>query len=219
MTLAPINVLLLDDHPVVTEGVRALLERQPDLEVIGQAGSLAAVLESDLTADVIIADLMLDPRLRDQAVVSTLAARFPDAGILVLTMVDDPVVVRQTLAEGAKGYVLKGAAASVLVDAVRSVARGEQYVQPSLGAAIASGQDAPTGGPGRVVMQLTDREREVLRLIALGHTNTEIAVVLSIAVRTVEAHRSHIFDKLGVRSRAELVQMAVAAGLVVFPQS
>ena len=213
MSGIPIALFLLDDHPVVTAGLRVLFEREPDVEVVGEATSLADVVATQPRIDVIVADLMLGEPATEE-VVSTLVARFPDSRVLVLTMVDDPAEVRRALAHGASGYVLKGAAADVLVDAVRAVAGGELYVQPSLGAVLARPDESSEACDA--VASLTDREQEVLRLIALGHTNNEIAATLAVAVRTAEAHRSHILEKLGVRTRAELVRIAVASELVDF---
>jgi two-component system response regulator NreC len=208
-----IQVLLMDDHVVVREGLRALLERQDDIDVMAEASSVAEAVALDVDPDVIVADLML-PDERGVEVVRRLKERHQKAAILVLTMVDNPTDVQQCLAAGARGYLLKETAGSELVDAVRKVAGGEDYLQPSLGAALAKWKESPGRVRARAVDDLTPREREVLRLIALGHTNTEIATMLYVSVRTVENHRAGVMRKLGLRSRAELVRHAAEAGLI-----
>ncbi len=212
MTDGKISVLLMDDHAVVREGLRALLERQPDIQVLAEAGSVAEALEADVDPDVVVADLVL-PDDRGADVVRRLRERYPSSAILVLTMVDNPTDVQLCLAAGARGYVLKETASTELVDAVRKVAGGEDYLQPSLGAALARWRDAPGRVHARAIDDLTPREREVLRLIALGHTNAEIATMLYVSVRTVENHRASVLRKLGLRTRAELVRHATEAGL------
>ena len=213
MSDGKIQVLLMDDHVVVREGLRALLERQDDIDVMAEASSVAEAVALDVEPDVVVADLML-PDERGVEVVRRLKERYQKAAILVLTMVDNPTDVQQCLAAGARGYLLKETAGSELVDAVRKVAGGEDYVQPSLGAALAKWKESPGRVRARAVDDLTPREREVLRLIALGHTNTEIATMLYVSVRTVENHRAGVMRKLGLRSRAELVRHAAGAGLI-----
>lgn len=212
MTDDRISVLLMDDHVVVREGLRALLERQQDIHVLAEAGSVAEALEAEVDPDVVVADLVL-PDDRGADVVRRLVERYPDSAILVLTMVDNPTDVQLCLAAGARGYVLKETASTELVDAVRKVARGEDYLQPSLGAALAKWRDTPGRVHARAIDELTPRERDVLRLIALGHTNAEIATMLYVSVRTVENHRASVLRKLGLRTRAELVRHANDAGL------
>ena len=210
---AKIAVLLMDDHVVVREGLRALLERQDDIDVLAEASTVAEAVAADVDPDVIVADLML-PDERGVEVVRRLKQRHDRAAILVLTMVDNPTDVQQCLAAGARGYLLKETAGSELVDAVRKVAGGEEYLQPSLGASLAKWKESPGRVRARAVDDLTPREREVLRLIALGHTNTEIATMLYVSVRTVENHRAGVMRKLGLRTRAELVRHAAEGGLI-----
>lgn len=213
MSEGRIEVLLMDDHVVVREGLRALLERQDDIHVLAEASSVAEAVGLEVEPDVVVADLVL-PDDRGAEVVRRLNERHPNAAILVLTMVDNPTDVQLCLAAGARGYLLKETASSELVDAVRKVAGGEDYLQPSLGAALAKWRDAPGRVRARAVDDLTQREREVLRLIALGHTNAEIATMLFVSVRTVENHRASVMRKLGLRTRAELVRHATESGLV-----
>lgn len=213
MSQGQIAVLLMDDHVVVREGLRALLERQDDIDVMAEASTVAEAVALDVDPDVVVADLML-PDERGVEVVRRLKQRHQNAAILVLTMVDNPTDVQQCLAAGARGYLLKETAGSELVDAVRKVAGGEDYLQPSLGAALAKWKESPGRVRARAVDDLTPREREVLRLIALGHTNSEIASMLYVSVRTVENHRAGVMRKLGLRTRAELVRHAAEAGLI-----
>jgi two-component system response regulator NreC len=208
-----IAVLLMDDHVVVREGLRALLERQADIDVLAEAGSVGEAVGLEVEPDVVVADLVL-PDERGADVVRRLKERYEDAAILVLTMVDNPTDVQMCLAAGARGYLLKETASTELVDAVRKVAGGDDYLQPSLGAALAKWRDAPGRVSARAIDDLTPREREVLRLIALGHTNAEIATMLYVSVRTVENHRASVMRKLGLRTRADLVRHASEAGLV-----
>ena len=208
-----ISVLLMDDHVIVREGLRALLEKQDDMEVLAEAGSVGEAVSLEVRPDVVVADLVL-PDDRGADVVKRLRDRYADAGILVLTMVDNPTDVQLCLAAGARGYLLKETASTELVDAVRRVASGDDYVQPALGAALARWRDAPGRVHARALDDLTQREGEVLRLIALGHTNAEIAQMLSVSVRTVENHRASVMRKLGLHTRAELVRHATDAGLV-----
>lgn len=207
----PVRVLIMDDHRIVLDGLRLLLDRQPDMRVVGEALSVDAALALDIdpAPDVILADLVLGPT-HGADVVADLRARFPVAAVLVLTMVDDSVVVKSVLSAGARGYLPKAAAGADLIDAVRRVARGEDYLHHSLGVALAR---ADMGGSQEPVY-LSDRETSVARLLALGHTNAEVADLLIVSVRTVETYRAQLFRKLGVHTRAELVCAALRTGLV-----
>ena len=208
-----ISVLLMDDHVIVREGLRALLERQDDVTVLAEAGTVGEAVDAAVEPDVVVADLVL-PDDRGADVVKRLTERYPDSAILVLTMVDNPTDVQLCLAAGARGYLLKETASTELVDAVRRVAGGGEYVQPSLGAALERWREAPGSVHSPASRDLTPREREVLRLIALGHTNAEIAQMLYVSIRTVENHRASVMRKLGLHTRAELVRHATDAGLV-----
>ena len=210
---APVRVVVVDDHRIVMEGLRLLLDGQPDMRVVGEARTLdaALALEIDCTPDVIVADLVLGPA-HGGDVVTALRARFPAAAVLVLTMVDDRAVVKSVLSAGARGYLSKAAAGADLIDAVRRVARGDDYLHHSVGVALAREEARGSQEP----VYLSEREMSVGRLLALGHTNAEIAGLLIISVRTVETYRAHLFRKLGVRTRAELVRAALRTGLVDF---
>jgi two-component system response regulator NreC len=207
-----VGVLIVDDHRIVAEGLRLLLHAQPDIRVIGAARSLEAAqaLEVDPGPDVILVDLVRDPA-QGTDVVTALQARFPAAAVLVLTMVDDWVVAKSVLLAGARGYLPKAAASADLIDAVRRVARGEDYLHHSVGVALARGDGRASP---EAPVYLSEREMAVGRLLALGHTNAEVADLLIVSVRTVETYRAQLFRKLGVRSRAELVRAAARTGLI-----
>jgi two-component system, NarL family, response regulator NreC len=206
-----IRIVVVDDHAVVRSGLRLLLGAEEDMEVVGDAGNVRdAVFEVRAAKpDVVLLDVTMPgesgidglPKLLDEA---------PGARVLMLSMQDDPSYVREAFAAGARGYVLKEAIDAEVVAAVREVAAGNRYVHPALGArmvaADAAAQAAVAADP------LSDREREVLRLLALGHTNQEIAKQLYISVRTAETHRAHIMRKLQLSTRAELVRYAIEHG-------
>ena len=208
-----IRVLIVDDHAVVRSGIRLLLEREQDIEPVGEAGTgREAVFQArELNPDVILMDVVM-PDGTGLDVLPQLTHEHPDAKVLLLSMQDDPRYVREAFAAGASGYVLKEAADAEVVAAVREVAKGGRYVNPELGARLVAAEaDAERRAEED---PLSDREREVLRLLALGHTNQEIAKQLSISVRTAETHRAHIMQKLRLSSRAELVRYALAQGLL-----
>jgi two-component system response regulator NreC len=206
-----IRALIVDDHAVVRSGIRLLLEREDDLEVVGDAADArnAVFLTRRHKPDVILLDVSM-PGRSGVDVIEELLTESPESRILMLSMEDDPAYVRQAFAAGARGYVLKEAADVEVVDAIRRVAAGEQYVHPALGARLVS--PAITGESDGE--PLSDREQEVLSLLALGYTNPEIAERLVVSVRTVESHRSHIFTKLRLTTRAELVRYAMDRGLL-----
>jgi two-component system, NarL family, response regulator NreC len=209
----PIRVLIVDDHAVVRSGIRLLLSREPDIEPVGEAGTgREAIFEArSLKPDVILMDVVMPDQSGIEAL-PTLLHEHPDVKVLLLSMQDDPRYVREAFAAGARGYVLKEAADAEVVAAVREVARGGRYVNPELGARLVAADAAAAKKADED--PLSEREREVLRLLALGHTNQEIAKQLFISVRTAETHRAHIMQKLGLESRAELVRYALAQGLL-----
>ena len=209
-----VRVALCDDHSVVRSGLRRILAAEPDLEVVGEAGTIreAVILAAAERPDVFVMDLNL-PDGSGITATATVRKVSPATRVLVLTVHDDVAYLRRAFEAGADGYVLKEAADVELVHAVRQVASGHQYVHPTLGAALLA-PDAPTarlGGPGG---DLSEREVEVLRCIALGSTNSEIAERLYVSVRTVETHRAHVQQKLNIRTRAQLVRFARDAGLL-----
>jgi two-component system response regulator NreC len=207
--VAPIRIVIADDHAVVRSGLRLLLEAESDFEVVAEAGDVDAARRyvRGHHPAVLVLDLNM-PGGSSLDAIPLIRTEALDTQIVVLTMQEEPAFARQALGAGAAGYVLKEAADSELVEAVRRAAAGETYLTPTLGARIA--REPPPGPPD----DLSAREVEVLRLIALGHTNAEIAQKLYLSVRTVETHRSHIQQKLRVSSRAELVSYALQRGLV-----
>ena len=210
------RVLIVDDHAVVRAGLKLLVDGQQDLEAVGEAGSAREALLEARTAkpDVVLLDVMM-PDQGGIEIVPQLLHEHPEAKVLILSMQDDPRYVREAFEAGASGYVLKEAADTELVAAIREVSGGGRYVHPELGARLVA---AETAERKRVEDDpLSDREREVLRLLALGHTNQEIAKELYISVRTAETHRAHIMQKLRLSSRAELVRYALAEGLLESP--
>jgi DNA-binding NarL/FixJ family response regulator len=204
----PLSVMLVDQYTVMREGLSVLIEQQPDIVVVAQASTVTGAASFDVTPDVIVAEVDL-PDARHAEVISGLHGHFPDSRILVLTVVDDPAKVQSVVAAGADGYLLKTAAAHDLLDGIRALARGETYLQSS------SRPELERWGWLRdATLQLTPAEVYVLRLIARGYTNAEVANLQGISPRTVETHRSRIYQKLGLRTRAELFQYAWDTGLL-----
>ncbi len=208
-----VRVLIVDDHAVVRAGLKLLVDAEKDLEVVGEAGTAReAVFEvRSGKPDVILLDVMMPEQSGIEAMPQLLHEQ-PEMKVLVLSMQDDPRYVREAFEAGASGYVLKEAADAEVVAAIREVAGGGRYVHPELGARLVAAESAERRRAEED--PLSDREREVLRLLALGHTNQEIAKQLYISVRTAETHRAHIMQKLRLSSRAELVRYALAEGLL-----
>jgi two-component system response regulator NreC len=209
----PISIVLADDHAVVRRGLRLVLDGEDGLEVLAEAGTIddAVRLVRAHRPDVVVLDLNMPGSVASSLdVLPTLAAEAPATRVVVLTMQEDPQYARSALAAGANAYVLKEGADTELVEAIRRAAAGEVYLNPQLGAKIAAAPPEPAGPPD----DLTEREVEILRLIALGHTNAEIGKQLFLSVRTVESHRAHIQQKLRRTTRAELVRYALDHGLV-----
>jgi two-component system response regulator NreC len=216
MADVPITIVLADDHAVVRSGLRFVLEAEDDLEVVAEAGTIddAVRLAKAHHPTVLVLDLNMPGTMASSLdALPLLAAEAAATRVVILTMQEDPRFARRALASGANAYVLKEAADTELVEAVRRAAAGEVYLNPRLGAQIAAAPDAPAGPPD----DLTEREAAVLRLIALGHTNADIAAQLYLSVRTVESHRAHIQQKLRRTSRAELVRYALDHGLLGEP--
>jgi two-component system response regulator NreC len=204
-----IRVLIVDDHAVVRSGLRLLVEREEGMVVVDEAANANEAIFRALEhkPDVVLIDVTMPGDSGIEATPKLLEAS-PDSKVLVLSMQDDARYVRDAFAAGASGYVLKEAADTELVAAIRQVAAGGSYVNPALGARVviseAKDEAEAEADP------LSEREHQVLRLLALGHTNQEIAKTLYISVRTAETHRAHIMQKLGLASRAELVRYALA---------
>ena len=208
-----VRVVIVDDHAVVRSGLRLLLDTEDDIETVGEAGTAREALFEVRARkpDIVLMDVGLPDRSGIETTPDVLK-EVADAKVLILSIEDDPSYVRRAFAAGVSGYVLKEAADVELVAAVRQVATGERYVDPTLGARMAAA-DAEAAAQAETD-PLSDREREVLRLLALGHTNQEIAKTLYISVRTAETHRAHIMQKLRLNTRAELVRHAIAQGLL-----
>jgi DNA-binding NarL/FixJ family response regulator len=204
-----IRVLLVDDHELLRAGLRSRIEREDGIVVVGEADTAerAVVLARKLQPDLVLLDLIL-PRKSGYEAIPELQAVAPQVKILVVSSQAAPSSVRRALSAGAAGYIPKTASDSELLDAIRRVAGGKGYVEPSLGAELVRPLQAPALEP------LSDRERDVLQLLALGHTNQEIGKQLFILVRTVDTHRAHIMLKLDLESRAELVMFALANGVI-----
>lgn len=205
-----IAVVLADDHVVVRHGLRMLLERVPELTVVGEAGDASSAFELAAAerADILVLDLNMPGRPPLEALTEASGKR-PGVAVVVLTMERDPAFARRALELGASGYVLKDAVDDELVTAIRTVAGGGSHVSPALATALEDPDDGggPPGG-------LTEREAQVLRLIALGNTSGQVAAELSLSVRTIESHRKHIQQKLGVSTRPELVRYALEQRLI-----
>ena len=209
MTGAHVSIVIADDHAVVRSGLRMLLDAEPGFSVVAEAGTVdearAAVGQHSPT--VLILDLHM-PGDTSLSAMPALRQAGPETAIVVLTMQEDPAFAREAMAGGARGYVLKEAADTELVAAIRAVAAGGTYLQPEVGAKLAAAAPGDNGG------SLTQRETEVLRLVALGHTNAEIAESLFLSIRTVETHRSNIQAKLKMSRRADLVRYALDQRLI-----
>lgn len=208
-----IRVLVVDDHAVVRAGLRRVLDAEPDIETVGEAPTAErAVFEAlESKPDVVLMDVVMPGKSGIDGLPALLQA-VPEARVLMLSMQDDPRYVREAFEAGASGYVLKEAADTDVVDAVRAVAAGERYVHPALGARMVQAESEER--KRAAADPLSAREREVLRLLALGHTNQEIAAQLFISVRTAETHRAHVMQKLGLSTRAELVRYALEHDLI-----
>jgi two-component system response regulator NreC len=200
--------MLVDHGTLVRAALAALIEQQPDLVVVAQASTIGDAGTFHGTPDVIVTDIDL-PDARHRDVISGLRGVFPQSPILVLTFVGHPAKVQSVLAAGANGYLLKTAATPDLLSAIRALAAGEIYVQPSLDREVERWRRSRD-----TTLELTPKEEQVLRLLAVGHTNDEVAALLGVSRRTVETHRGRINEKLGLRTRAEVFRYAWDVGLL-----
>ena len=208
-TEVPARVVLVDDHGVVRAGLRRVIAETHDFEVAGEAGTLRDAIETIEVKrpNLVVLDITLGADDALEAMPDILK-KARGAKVLILSMHDDAQHVQDAFAAGADGYLLKDSAESDLIDALRALRRGERYVHPTLGARLAQ---AALQGPQD---PLTDRERDIARLLAMGHTNQDIAGQLYLSVRTVETHRAHVMSKLQLTTRADLVQWALDRGLI-----
>jgi two-component system, NarL family, response regulator NreC len=211
VTDSQVSIVIADDHAVVRSGLRMLLDAEPGFSVVADAGTVGEARQAveQHRPTVLILDLHM-PGDTSLSAMPAIRRSAPDTAIVVLTMQEDPAFAREAMAAGARGYVLKEAADTELVAAIRTVAEGGTYLQPDVGARLAV---AATGD----AQPLTPRETEVLRLVALGHTNSEIADSLYVSIRTVETHRSNIQSKLKLSRRADLVSYALERRLITTP--
>jgi DNA-binding NarL/FixJ family response regulator len=204
-----INVLVTDDHAILRTGIRAVLEQEPDITVVGLAASAdqAVAKARALQPDVILLDVVM-PRKSGFEALPELHRVAPDARVIMLSMQTSPSSIRKALNAGAVGFVAKHASEADLVDAIRRVAAGARYVDPELAGDLVVLDSAALTEP------LSERERDVLFMLALGYTNQEVAEQLYLSVRTVDTHRAHLMRKLDLRTRAEMVHYALANGLI-----
>ncbi len=217
MSEGRLRILLGDDHAVLRAGLKVLLNAEPDLEVVEEAADGIEVIEkaAKVQPDLVLLDLTM-PRMNGLECMQALLTAQPELKILVLTMHDDEEYLKAVLKAGAKGYVLKKAADVELLSAIRTVSRGEMFIYPSMAAALLYQMVSPNkqNQEGKKAKPLSEREREVLRLLALGHTNQEIADILCVSVKTVETYRARVMEKLDMRKRAELVRYAAENGII-----
>ena len=210
-----IRVVLADDHALVRQGFRRILEDEMDIEVIGEAGGGAEAIDLDqrLDPDVVVLDMNM-PEINGLHAAIEILRRRPDRPILMLSMYDDMQYVRNALNAGIKGYILKNALETDLIRAVRAVAGGKRFLSPELATAIEGPPASEAGAEDERFAQLSAREIQVLRLIAMGRTNREIGKLLGVSANTVAVHRTNLMATLGVHKAAELVLIAVRKGLV-----
>jgi two-component system response regulator NreC len=212
------RIVLADDHAILREGIRALLEDQHDMAVVGEAadGRKAVELAREQSPDIVVMDIGM-PLLNGLEATRQIKRECPQVSVLVLTMHDNEEYVSQILAAGASGYVLKRAASSELVTAIRAVAAGQSYLSPAVTKLLIEGFiGRPPATQARIdpFDTLTAREREVMQLVAEGHTNSQIAKLLNISLKTVKAHRSNLMQKLGLHDRGELIKVAIQRGMI-----
>lgn len=205
-----LRILLAEDHLIVREGIKLLVNAQPDMEVIGEApdGEIAIRMAQDLAPDLVVMDISM-PNLNGLRATKKLRAVSHSIKILTLTRHTDDGYLQQLISAGSNGYVLKQSAPTELVNAIRSVASGNAYIDPSLTRKVMGGYANRAALRGEGTSELTDRENEVLRLIAFGYSNKEIAGRIDLSVKTIEAHKSNAMRKLNITSRIDIVRYAI----------
>lgn len=210
-----IKVLIADDHSLVREGIIAFLKMCDDVEVIGEASDgLEAVEKTErLKPDIVLLDINM-PKLGGIEATLEIKRRTPDVKILVLTQYDDKEYISRLLRAGISGYILKRAAGSELISAIRAVRRGELYLHPSIAKEVVTGYLDKEKSPEDSYEKLTEREKQVLKLISEGYTYKEIADMLGISVKTAIAHHTKISDKLNIHTRAGLIKFAIKKGII-----
>ena len=212
-----IRVLIADDHAILRDGMRLLLGSQPDIEVVGEAGNGrdAYFLVEEIRPDVVLMDIGM-PVLNGLDATQQIKRAFPDVKVLILTQHDNDEYVYRILHAGAQGYVLKRSAGAELVSAIRGVDRGNAFIYPSMSKGLLSDylRRAEAGQEKASYDGLTERERQILKMIADGCTNQQIAQLLCLSVKTVQAHRGHLMEKLNMHDRTELVKYAIRKGII-----
>lgn len=208
-----LRVLLVEDHVTVRQGLKLLIEEQPDMEVVGEAGDGAAAMAqvADLEPDIVIMDIAM-PGMNGLVATRGIKERAPTIAVVALTRYNDDAYLQELLRAGASGYVLKQSPSAELLHAIRAVAEGGQYLDSTLTARVAGDFIAREANKGRAPASLTDREGQVLRLIAWGHSNKEVAAKLDVSVKTVEVHKANAMRKLALRGRIDIVRYALLQG-------
>jgi DNA-binding NarL/FixJ family response regulator len=214
VTPGPVRILMVDDHPVVLAGLKALIGGHPDLAIVGEArdGRTALRLATQLSPDVVVLDISL-PEMNGIELAAALRAEKPECRVLVLTVHEERAYLRQLVELGVGGYLLKRSAADELPRAIRAVAAGGMYLDPAIAGKVVGGlaRRAPGTQPGQTA-ELSEREADVLRLVAGGHSNKAISARLSISVKTVETYKARAMEKLGFRNRVDVVRYAADQG-------
>jgi len=211
----PMSILIVDDHGVLRAGLRALLNAEPDLHVVGEAadGQTGLRLATELNPDLVLMDITM-PGMSGIQVTRQLKETLPSTRVLILTLHEDESLLREAIRAGASGYILKQAVEAELISAIRAVGRGELYIHPAMTRALLKDVSPLLVPEENPTEPLSPRELEVLRLVAQGHTNRQVAEMLHLSVRTVESHRANLMDKLGLSSPAQLVRYAIEHGLL-----
>ncbi len=216
--MSKIRVLLVDDHTMFREGIRSLLQSYEDVEIVGEATDGREAIEKvhQLAPEVVLMDIAM-PGMGGLEATRRIRREYSDVRVLVLTQHEDSEYILSMIRAGAKGYIAKTATASELVSAIRTVHKGESFLYPSAAKALVEEYLTRAGGEETEYERLTDREREVLQLVAEGHTNREIADRLFISVKTVLRHRTNMMEKLDFHNRTELIKYAMSKGLIEMP--
>lgn len=217
--MSKIKVLVVDDHAMFRQGIRALLERCEDVEIVGEATEGMEAIEKvlQLAPQVVLMDIAM-PVMGGLEATRRIQKESPNTKVLVLTQYEDSEYILSLLRAGAKGYISKTAIASELISAIRTVHQGESYLYPSATTTLIEEYLMRVGGEKNEYERLTDREREILQLVAEGRTNREIADRLFISIKTVLRHRTNVMEKLGFHNRTELIKYAISKGLIEMPR-
>jgi DNA-binding NarL/FixJ family response regulator len=212
--VSTLRILVADDHAILRQGLRLLIDSQPDMDVVGEAGDAEAVIEQAkaLNPDIVIMDISM-PGMSGLVATRELKDQLPHVAVLTLTRHDDDTHVEELLRAGASGYILKQSAPMELLRAIRAVAAGGVYVDPAMSSRVADGLLAkPAGVLATAAASISERESEVLRLIAIGHSNKEVAAKLKISVKTVEVHKANAMRKLGLTGRVDVIRYGALQG-------